>query len=871
MTPDQIDQHTAGNVALMKKATRLVRLNRTEEIFDLTDGSKERFFDFENNGGGDVIIEQRKNSHYLVGQVVGTKERGVLEDSRDLNVSLRLSRNKGVLGLPAGRVRGWKPEDNCMMPVVDWFAGLVQENGETAWRSLSLVNLNKIRQLRIHNRESNEDAIGTMWEVVLGYISVHVAQRIITAIDRGVAEDDVLLPKCAYSLDTESVMILESDRQKLRTGEDEESEICAPAKPKGKDYKKQLAFMSFGNGSSWSVILRFPIRAYKEDNQNVFMKLYKVDLDDGSKMLLERLSEFSVAVGAGVQDDLKDIKDTLWEMYSHPWSPPKALDIGSMMLVAGYEGNHTNMQTLAFQILGVIMNKRSSCADNRWAFGFMDLIGMDFGQALIWYALSDVLTGFNMAAVMFNWIFWAVYPDPALVFMNLDAIEDEKEWRSFFMITLAKLIGDRKADFNTLEKEPMTRKARILAVMGHTKNNPMTTGQIDAADWMHRLFPWTPHGIYGGPRFIEPVREHFARVLMPTLLKIFETEIKEERLMVKIDIKEVKSCEWRFKVMLGHERNHIVRDRAAYHTLLDARQPGTSASGFTYHPKLKQVVSTLSNAVTFKQAWQMKKSIERIREATFAETYAGDQTYDMYHALLEAGYHSPEQIPAIVYDIEEDYRLGKEAFKNGRAKAERKPEISKHQMLVKLYNILTTKKIGGSWWATIKAERQEKELNTQKKARRYDPNRETRVEVMEAARNAEKPRLGSVRGDRMAKVYERLPIDEWSAARNHRKRENRKRNRREERELGAEPEPVREVVERDYHMSDTNSEDGDTEVDESRVYYPPPTRDPEYYQRVNLRLSSPAREPEPRKKRRKNGRRSAPNDGVNMAEMEYYE
>ena len=69
------------------------------------------------------------------------------------------------------------------------------------------------------------------------------------------------------------------------------------------------------------------------------------------------------------------------------------------------------------------------------------------------------------------------------------------------MLMLAKLVGDQLADANTLEKTEVSRKARILAVMGYTENHPADEEQRRAASNLHRLFPWAPNGVHGGTRY----------------------------------------------------------------------------------------------------------------------------------------------------------------------------------------------------------------------------------------------------------------------------------------------------------------------------------------------------------------------------------
>ena len=868
MLPDEVDERIVENEILERKTKKFIIQGRREDIV-LKDDSRERFFDFEYlSGGREVLKKQYDNKDYLIEQVAGTKQSGKLPDSEDLDVSYRLARSSGVIFLPEA--------EKVLLSAVDWLAGLLAENYDSGWHNLSLLKLDRIRELRIHNKVSIKKAYYRAFECSLGEINDHLAQEIIAAIDRGVAEDSGLLPSCAVSLDTESVKILKTDWVKLRRGIDFKGETCkVPRNPIGYKFTNQLASIMIGNGTSWNVIIRFPIKAIAEEGEMVVMEFRKVDLNDASKEVLKRLSQFSVAIGAGVKGDLDEIKKDLLEIYDYEWNPTKALDLSTLMFCAGYEGERFNMQTLAYLILGVVMNKRSSCVDNRWAWYLPDLAELKFGWGVIWYALSDVLTGFNMAVVLFNLLFLEVYPDPSVVLMNIKT--DESEWRTFFMITLAKLLGDcKQPNENMTRSVVLSRKERIKIAMGYTKNNPLTPRQEKAADQLHKLLSWIPHASHGGARYVEPVREQFALTQVPTLLEIFCEEIKRGQLYVKLDTEVVKSREWIFDVMLGHSRMKKV-EQDSFHTVADLEQPGTHTPGLFFHPAWKPYVSSLIGVKNLEQAIEMRKSIRGMREAKGINCVSGSTQYDTYLALLEGGYHTPEMIPGIVKSLERDYEIGMEEYRLGHVKIPYRPEVSKHQMLVKLYFIRTQKEIGGNWWDDIKSIRQANEIKDQERAVRHDPYRETRVEVMRATRDQDQKGVGSVRGRRMDGVFKKIPSRPGASKRNYHERQRQKRKKMEKRE---------ERQRKEYNMAYSNSdgrrdhysqretvgpqfrehpreyrrqsagESSERSRPQQQVVFPPPTRDSSVYRRTCQRLSSPARETEFRKK--KSGTRGLP-------------
>merc|ERR1712242_158895 len=111
------------------------------------------------------------------------------------------------------------------------------------------------------------------------------------------------------------------------------------------------------------------------------------------------------------------------------------------------------------------MNKRVSEMNNLWAFKLADLERRDPGLGALWYVFNDIKCGFNMMAVLFNWLFWEAFPDPATVLLSIRT--DEDNWRTLFLLALAKTIGDRSPNFDSLQRAQCTRLHRMYTLTGY--------------------------------------------------------------------------------------------------------------------------------------------------------------------------------------------------------------------------------------------------------------------------------------------------------------------------------------------------------------------------------------------------------------------
>merc|ERR1712242_549875 len=113
------------------------------------------------------------------------------------------------------------------------------------------------------------------------------------------------------------------------------------------------------------------------------------------------------------------------------------------------------------------------------------------------------------------------------------------------------------------------------------------------------------------------------------------------------------------------------------------------------------------------------------------------------------------------------------------------PELTKHQELVKLHKIFTGRTIGTPLFTLLKLSKQTRNINQQKGAKIYDPDREGRIDALEAIKEGAgqvDQGLGAVRA---AEVFKLMPATKENRLRNYldkKRKQERKARKRAERE-----------------------------------------------------------------------------------------
>ena len=89
--------------------------------------------------------------------------------------------------------------------------------------------------------------------------------------------------------------------------------------------------------------------------------------------LLDLLRSLPVYVGLGVKGDVHKIMQFYSEVSGINLEMAGFIDLSAVALVAGYQMNARRMTPMGVQVLGTILNKCVSTADNMWGYKWQDI------------------------------------------------------------------------------------------------------------------------------------------------------------------------------------------------------------------------------------------------------------------------------------------------------------------------------------------------------------------------------------------------------------------------------------------------------------------------------------------------------------------
>ena len=194
---------------------------------------------------------------------------------------------------------------------------------------------------------------------------------------------------------------------------------------------------------------------------------------------------------------------------------------------------------------------------------------------------------------------------------------------------------------------------------------------------------------------------------------------------------------------------------------------------------------------------------------------AGSAKYTTALTIKEGCCNTPDAIPKLVSAMERDLQRAAET------KGAWTPELTKHQELVKLHRIFTGVTIGTPLFILIKLSKQTRNINQQKGAKFHDPNREGRIDALEAVKEG----AGQVDQDsgavQVAEVFKLMPATKENRLRNYldkKRKQEMKAKRRAEKEaalgVGSAGGTLSGPVARNHHAgSDPSGAKKDTSKD----------------------------------------------------------
>ena len=209
MDAAKIKEGMLCNWQLRNECMNWITRRRQMDLNQFTDSSRQRFFNWSEDGGGELLEYLFEDKNHLTVKMAGKKRWGFrFSDGYNLNVSMRQARANGVFSFD---------KEVPFLPMVDWLAAHAVQNGKKSWPSLSEEKLSRVREHRMIEESALLTAAMNTTECMLGHITMREAKKIIEVIDRGCRGDKELLPSCAVSLDNEKIMIPEQDFVALRT------------------------------------------------------------------------------------------------------------------------------------------------------------------------------------------------------------------------------------------------------------------------------------------------------------------------------------------------------------------------------------------------------------------------------------------------------------------------------------------------------------------------------------------------------------------------------------------------------------------------------------------------------------------------------
>ena len=183
------------------------------------------------------------------------------------------------------------------------------------------------------------------------------------------------------------------------------------------------------------------------------------------------------------------------------------LEIGSIALVAGYAMQARNMNAIAMQVLGVVMNKLCSTADNLWGVEWNDI-----PDALKVYAIADLKIGHLAYCVFASIILRDYIPDPEIFLFYIGKFDQWLTADWFLRLLATTLEGTEIHDKSF--KSAVSRSDLIRCLrFRYSEDSPL----MDEAPqrvllWVRSLGEW-PSLTKGGCRFLHQARSWFVEIV----------------------------------------------------------------------------------------------------------------------------------------------------------------------------------------------------------------------------------------------------------------------------------------------------------------------------------------------------------------------
>ena len=349
----------------------------------------------------------------------------------------------------------------------------------------------------------------TVKEYLLGVTSNEGLQEIRRFTEHHIQKDYREFAILGTSLDCEDTRMCDSDFARLTGSIPVEGEMfeLKTVLPPGEKWVQVPTKIMFGNGMDWAVIITTIIITADETDrlQGQFARvLTSVDPD-----LVKLLHDLPVPYGLGIRADVLKIEKLIRAITRENFEMDDFVDLSSWAVAAGFNEDTFNMNVMAYELLGVPLNKRCSQGDNKWGHHWDSL-----PPALRVYALADLKFGFQAALILFSVMIKNWFPDPDIVLAFTRSTHREfGVWLGALILQSLKgvevkastlQVAVRSGDHSLIDS--------FLSLRYREKNGDQTmlSDAPPARVWiLHRLYGDWPSITRGGCRFLLQARHWF--------------------------------------------------------------------------------------------------------------------------------------------------------------------------------------------------------------------------------------------------------------------------------------------------------------------------------------------------------------------------
>ena len=209
---------------------------------------------------------------------------------------------------------------------------------------------------------------------------------------------------------------------------------------------------------------------------------------------MELLGNLPLVTGFGIRGDVLAIEDTFSLLTGQPVKLSGFIELGSLMLLAGWAMPTCNMPACHALMTGSVLNKQVSRADDRW--------GQEWSQipdAMQMYAFTDLKQG---------WLTWVIavgcmFPDPETI-LFLTCVNQKEFVAEFNAIIQEALVGTEIQTGNLSSAQ--TREAVARCIRYGKRDGTLALSPPSRVMTLIKLVsPWA-NITYGGCRYLREAR-----------------------------------------------------------------------------------------------------------------------------------------------------------------------------------------------------------------------------------------------------------------------------------------------------------------------------------------------------------------------------